>query len=236
MAKDASPATRDGLWILGMSLLAGGVGAWLGWHLFALLGAMVGFLAFWLGTTLVLLAIFMDRFVSRVLRSSVRVRPSRNDITDASRPHVDRLRELGFVVGETLVIVDDEDRVLGGPYAMLSHTDEPIAAWVGPVNVTIGSELGDGRLLLTTNLPHVPSDRIVAQVQGNKPVDVLLERHRDGLARTASSGSNGRGRRADPQHMLVADEECERAYLGGLSRLDRVRILLQPDRLTPDPT
>ena len=236
MGKDTSPAVRDGISILGLSLVAGGVGAWLGWQMFAFLGAMIGFLACWLTTKLALLAVFMDRFVSRVLRSSVRVRPSRDPVTDASRPQVDHFQTLGFVAGETLVVVDDEDHVLGGPYAMLSHASEPIAAWVGPVNVTIGSELSDGRLLLTTNLPHVPSDRIVAVVHREESVDALLQRHRDGLTALDPSVSRGGPRRIDPQHMLVADEECEREYLSGLSRLDRVRVLLQPDRLSPDPT
>ena len=125
-------------------------------------------------------------------------------------------------------MVDDQDRVLGGPYAMLSHSNKPIAAWVGPVNITIASELPEGRLLLTTNQPHVPTDRLVAQVFAGERDEVLVQHHEEALSRLARpAGADPNPQRRDPRHMLVKDEECERAYFGGLSRLERVRHLLR---------
>ena len=227
MGKDASPAVRHAVWLLALSLLAGGAGAWLGWHAFGGIGAMLGFLMCLLITKLILLAVFLDRFLSRVLHSSVRLRPSRNDVSHTARGHADHFCALGFVVGETAVMVDDNDRVLGGPYAILSHSNKPMAAWVGPVNITIGSELPEGRLLLTTNQPHVPTDSLVAQVFGGERAEVLLQHHEEALSRLAPRGADPRPRRVDPRYMLVADEECERAYFGGMSRLERVRGLLR---------
>ena len=34
MGKDASPAVGHAVWVLALSLLAGGAGAWLGWQVF----------------------------------------------------------------------------------------------------------------------------------------------------------------------------------------------------------
>ena len=132
MRKDASPAVGHAVWILALSLLAGSAGAWLGWNTFGGIGAILGSLTFLLATKRLLVVVFIDRFLSRLLRSSIRLRPSRNDVSQTARDHVDHLRDLGFVVGETLVMVDDNDHVLGGPYAMLSHPNKPMAAWVGP--------------------------------------------------------------------------------------------------------
>jgi hypothetical protein len=234
MGKDESPAARDALWVLWLSVLAGSAGAWLGWQTFGVIGAVLGCLAFLLTTKRILVAVLLDRFLSRVLGTSIRLRPSRTDVSDTARGHVDQLRALGFVAGETLTMVDDNDHVLGGPYAMLSHSNKPIAAWVGPVNVTIGSELPEGRLLLTTNQPHVPTDRLVVQVFGGKQAEGLLQHHEEALSRLApTAGADANPRRVDPQHILVTDEECERAYFGGLSRLERVRHL---QRLTQSAT
>ena len=231
MRKDASPAVGHAVWILTLSLLAGGAGAWLGWNTFGGIGAILGSLTLLLATKRLLVVVFIDRFLSRLLRSSIRLRPSRNDVSHTARDHVDHLRDLGFVVGETLVMVDDNDHVLGGPYAMLPHPNKPMAAWVGPVNITIGSELADGRLLLTTNQPHVPTDRLVAQVFGGEGAEELLQHHEEALSPRGADPSPGP---PDPQSMLVADEECERAYFGGMSRLERVRGLLQlTDSATP---
>ena len=131
-------------------------------------------------------------------------------------------------------MVDDKDHVLGGPYAMLSHFNKPMAAWVGPANITIGSELADGRLLLTTNQPHVPTDRLVAQFFGGEGAEELSQHHEETLSRLAPRGADPSPGPSDPKSMLVADEECERAYFGGMSRLGRVRGLLQlTDSATP---
>ena len=233
MGTDASPAVRHGVLILVLSLLAGGGGAWLGGHLYGSIGAMLGFVAVLLTTRRLLFIVFLDRFLTRLLGSSVRLRPSRTEVSHTARGHVDDLRAQGFVVGETVVVVDDSDRALGGPYAMLSHAHKPVAAWVGPANITIGSELREGRLLLTTNQPHVPTERLIAQVFRGERVEGLLQRHDEALSRLAPSGSDANLRGRDPQHMLAADEECERAYFGGMSRLERVRALL---RLTDSAT
>ena len=227
MRKDASPAVGHAVWILALSLLAGSAGAWLGWNTFGGIGAILGSLTFLLATKRLLVVVFIDRFLSRLLRSSIRLRPSRNDVSQTARDHVDHLRDLGFVVGETLVMVDDNDHVLGGPYAMLSHPNKPMAAWVGPVNITIGSEPADGRLLLTTNQPHVPTDRLVAQVFGGEGAEELLQHHEEALSRLAPRGADPSPGPLDPQSMLVADEECERAYFGGMSRLERVQGVLR---------
>lgn len=227
MGTDASPAVRHGVWILAISLLAGSAGAWLGGQAFGGIGAMVGFVAVLLPTRRVLFIAFLDRFLSRLLRSPVRVRPSQTAISHTARGHVDELCGQGFVVGDTMVVVDDSDRALGGPYAMLSHEHKPVAAWVGPVNVTIGSELPEGSLLLTTNQPHVPTDHLIAQVFLGERAKALLQRHDERLQQLAPGGADANLPRRDPQFMLAADEECERAYFRGLSRFERVRALLR---------
>jgi len=234
MGKDESPAARHALWVLLLTVLAGSAGAWLGWQTFGVIGAALWSLAFLLTTPLILVAVLLDRFLTRVLGTAIRLRPSRTDVSDAARGHVNELCARGFVAGETLVMVDDNDDVLGGPYAMLSHSNKPIAGWVGPVNITIGSELPERRLLLTTNQPHVPTDRLVVQVFGGKRAAELLQHHEEALSRLAPPAEAGANpQRVDPQHMLVRDEECERAYFGDLSRFERVRHLF---RLTQSAT
>ena len=227
MGTDTSPAVRHGVLILVVSLMAGAGGAWVGGQAYGSIGAGLGFVAVLVTTRQLLLMVFLDRFLSRLLGSSVRLRPSRTEVSGSARGHVDDLCGQGFVVGETVVIVDDSDLALGGPYAMLSHAHKPLAAWVGPVDITIGSELSDGRLLLTTNQPHVPTDRLIAQVFRGERAEGLLQRHDEALSRLAPTQAGANPRRRDPQYMLIADEECERAYFGGMSRLERVRALLR---------
>ena len=76
MGKDASPATRHALWVLWLSVLAGSAGAWLGWRTFGGIGAVLGSLTFLLTTKRILVVVLLDRFLSRVVGTSIRLRPS----------------------------------------------------------------------------------------------------------------------------------------------------------------